>query len=49
MMSSLNCATLTRVLLKLSLLTQIVTIDSTKLSLRNLVNLLMTDLLDLSP
>jgi hypothetical protein len=49
MMSGLNCAILIRVLLRLSLLTKIFTIDNTKLSLRNLVNLLMTALLDLSP
>jgi hypothetical protein len=49
MMSGLNCAILIRVLLRLNLLTKIFTIDNTKLSLRNLVNLLMTALLDLSP
>jgi hypothetical protein len=49
MMSGLNCAILIRVLLRLSLLTKIFTIDNTKLSFRNLVNLLMTALLDLSP
>jgi hypothetical protein len=49
MMSDLNCAILIRVLLRLSILTKIFTIDNTKLSLRNLVNLLMTALLDLSP
>jgi hypothetical protein len=48
-MSGLNCAILIRVLLRLSLLTKIFTIDNIKLSLRNLVNLLMTALLDLSP
>jgi hypothetical protein len=38
-----------RVLLRLSLPVRILVINSTKLSLRNLVNLLMTTLLDLSP
>jgi hypothetical protein len=48
-MFGLNCATLMRVLVKLSHLIRTFTIDSTKLSLRNLVNLLMIDLLGLSP
>jgi hypothetical protein len=48
MMAGLNCATLMRVLLRLSLLTKILTIGSTKLSLRNLVNLWMIALLYLS-
>jgi hypothetical protein len=38
-----------RVLLRLSLPVRILVINSTKLSLRNLVNLLMTTLLDLIP
>jgi hypothetical protein len=49
MMSDLNCVTLMWALLRLSLLTKILIIGSTKLSLRNLVNLLMTALLDFSP
>jgi hypothetical protein len=48
MMFDLNCAVLMRALLRLSLLIKILTIDSTKLSLRNLVNLLMIALLGLS-
>jgi hypothetical protein len=48
MMSGFNCAILIRALLRLSLLVKIVTIGSTKLSLRNLVNLLMITLLCLS-
>jgi hypothetical protein len=38
-----------RALLRLSLLAKMLTIGSTKLSCRNLVNLLMIDLLGLSP
>jgi hypothetical protein len=49
MMFGLNCAILRRALLILSLLIKILTIGSTKLSLRNLVNLLMIALLGLSP
>jgi hypothetical protein len=45
----LSCAIPMMVLLRLSLHVEILIIDSTKLSLRNLVNLLMTALLDLSP
>jgi hypothetical protein len=45
----LNCAIPMRVLLRLSLLVRILIIDSTKLSLRNLVNLLMIALLGLNP
>jgi hypothetical protein len=48
MMFDLNCAVLMRALLRLILLIKILTIDSTKLSLRNLVNLLMIALLGLS-
>jgi hypothetical protein len=48
MMFSLNCAIPMRVLLRLSLLVRILIIGSTKLSLRNLVNLLMIALLCLS-
>jgi hypothetical protein len=48
-MSGLNCAILMRALLRLSLLVRICTIGNAKLSLRNLVNLLMIALLDLSP
>jgi hypothetical protein len=48
MMFSLNCAVPMRVLLRLSLLIRILIIGNTKLSLRNLVNLLMTALLGLS-
>jgi hypothetical protein len=43
-----NCAILMRAPLRLSLHIKILTIGSTKPSLRNLVNLLMIDLLDLS-
>jgi hypothetical protein len=49
MMFSLNCVIPTRVLLRLSLLIMILIIGITKLSLRNLVNLLMIALLSLSP
>jgi hypothetical protein len=49
MMFGLNCAIPMRVLLRLSLLIRILIIGNTKLSLRNLVNLLMIALLDLSP
>jgi hypothetical protein len=45
----LNCAIPMRDLLRLSLLIMILIIDSTKLSLRNLVNLLMIAFLGLSP
>jgi hypothetical protein len=48
MMFDLNCAIPMRVLLRLSLLIRILIIGSTKLSLINLVNLLMIDLLGLS-
>jgi hypothetical protein len=48
MMFDLNCAIPMRVLLRLSLLVRILIIGSTKLSLINLVNLLMIDLLGLS-
>jgi hypothetical protein len=46
---SLKCAILTRVLLKLSLLVRTLTIGSIKPPLRHLLNLLMIDLLGLSP
>jgi hypothetical protein len=49
MMFGLNCAVPMMALLKLSHLIRTLTIDSTKLSLRNLVNLLMITLLGLSP
>jgi hypothetical protein len=45
----LNCAIHMRALLRLSLLIMILIIDSTKHSLRNLVNLLMIAFLGLSP
>jgi hypothetical protein len=48
-MFSLNYAILMRALLRLSLLIRTRTIGNTNLSLRNLVNLLMTALLGLSP
>jgi hypothetical protein len=48
MMFGLNCAIPMRVFLILSLLVKILIICSIKLSLRNLVNLLMIALLDLS-
>jgi hypothetical protein len=48
MMFGKNCATLMRALLKLSRLVRTLIIDSIKLFLRNLVNLLMIDLLGLS-
>jgi hypothetical protein len=48
MMFDLNCAIPMRVLLRLSLLVRILIIGSTKLSLINLVNLLMIDLLGFS-
>jgi hypothetical protein len=48
MMFDLNCAIPMRVLLRLSLLIRILIIGSTKLSLINLVNLLMIDLLGFS-
>jgi hypothetical protein len=44
----INCAVLMRALLRLSLLINILTIGSTKLSLKNLVNPLMITLLGLS-
>jgi hypothetical protein len=47
-MSGLSCPIPMRVLLRLSLPIRILIIDSTKLSLRNLVNLWMIALLDLS-
>jgi hypothetical protein len=47
-MSGLSCATLMRALLRLSLHVEILIIGSTRLFLRNLVNLLMIDLLALS-
>jgi hypothetical protein len=49
MIFGLNCAILMRVLLRLSLHVKILTIGSIRPSLRNLVNLLMIALLDLSP
>jgi hypothetical protein len=49
MMSSLNYATLMRARLKSNLLISTHTIDSIKLSLRNLVNAWMLVLLGLSP
>jgi hypothetical protein len=48
-MADLSCAMLMRVLPRLSLHVEILIIGSTKVSLRNLVNVLMTVLLDLSP
>jgi hypothetical protein len=48
MMFDINCAVLMRALLRLSLLINILTIGSTKLSLKNLVNPLMITLLGLS-
>jgi hypothetical protein len=48
MMSGLNCAILMMALLRLSLLVKILIIGSTKLSLKNLMNLLMIALLGLS-
>jgi hypothetical protein len=48
MMFDLNYVIPMRVLLRLSLLVRILIIGSTKLSLINLVNLLMIDLLGLS-
>jgi hypothetical protein len=48
-MFGLNYAILIRALLRLSLLVRTRTIGNTNLSLRNLVNLLMTALLGLSP
>jgi hypothetical protein len=48
MMSSLSCVTLMRVLLRLSLNVEILITGSTRLFLRNLVNLLMIALLSLS-
>jgi hypothetical protein len=48
MMSSLSCATPMRALLRLSLHVEILITDSTKLSLRNLANHLIIDLLALS-
>jgi hypothetical protein len=49
MMSDLICTIPMRSLLRLSLHVEILIIDSTKLSLRNLVNLWMIALLVLSP
>jgi hypothetical protein len=49
MMCSLNCAILIRALLILSLHIEILITGSTRLFLRNLVNRLMTALLDLTP
>jgi hypothetical protein len=49
MMLDLNCAIPMMVLLRFSPLIRILIIGSTKLSLRNLVNLLMIALLGLSP
>jgi hypothetical protein len=49
MISGLSCAILMRALLILSLHVTILIIGNTKLSLKNLVNLYMTALLDLSP
>jgi hypothetical protein len=48
MISDLGCVTLMRTLLRLSLHVRILIIGNIKLSLRNLVNLYMTVLLDLS-
>jgi hypothetical protein len=48
MMFDLSCATLIRALLRLSLCIEILITGSTKLFLRNLVNLLMIALLALS-
>jgi hypothetical protein len=48
MMFDLSCATLMRALLRLSLRVEILIICSTRLFLRNLVNLLMIALLALS-
>jgi hypothetical protein len=48
-MFGLNCVIPMRVLLRLSLSVRILIIGNTKLSLRNLVNHMMTALLDLSP
>jgi hypothetical protein len=48
MISDLNCAILMKALLKLSRLVKIPIIDSIKLFLRNLVNLVMIDLLCLN-
>jgi hypothetical protein len=48
MISELNCAILMKALLKLSRLVKIPIIDSIKLFLRNLVNLVMIDLLCLN-
>jgi hypothetical protein len=48
MMSSLSCVTLMRALLRLSLNVEILITGSTRLFLRNLVNLLMIALLSLS-
>jgi hypothetical protein len=48
MMSGLSCATLMRAQLRLSLHVEILITDSTRLFLRNLVNLLMIALLALS-
>jgi hypothetical protein len=47
-MCGLNCAILMRALPRLSLHVEILIIGSSRLFLRNLVNRLMTDLLDLS-
>jgi hypothetical protein len=47
-MSSLSCAILMRALLRLSLCVEVLIIGNTRLSLKNLVNRLMIDLLDLS-
>jgi hypothetical protein len=49
MMCDLNYAIFMMALLRLSHLIRIPIIDSTKSSLRNLINLLMIALLDLSP
>jgi hypothetical protein len=49
MISDLSCVILMRALLILSLHVTILIIGNTKLSLKNLVNLYMTALLDLSP
>jgi hypothetical protein len=49
MIFGLNCVIVMRALLRLSLLIKILTIGNTKLSLRNLVNLLMITLLGFSP
>jgi hypothetical protein len=48
MMCGLNCVILMRTLLRLSLHVEILITDSTRLFLKNLVNRLMTALLDLS-